>query len=671
MTTFHVSSAGSDAADGVAVPFRTIGRAADVAVAGDTVVVHEGIYREWVKPRNAGASDTRRITYEAAPGEHVLITGAEPVTGWRRHEGDVWRVELAADFFDGPNPFAEPVAGDWVVRPDPTHEEPRHLGDVYLDGMSFYEAATLADLTAPSSAEVVDDWTGQTHAVPDADQARHRWHAVVDADGTTALWATFPGVDPNDHLVEVNARRSVFYPAVPGIDYITVRGFELAQAACGWAPPTADQPGLIGPNWAKGWIIEDNDIHDAKCSAVSIGKEASTGDNEFTKHHEKPGYQHQLEAVFAARAIGWSKERIGSHVIRRNHIHHCGQNGIVGHLGCVFSVIEDNDIHDIATKREFYGHEIAGIKLHAAIDVQIRHNHIHGCSLGTWLDWQTQGTRVSRNVFHDNARDLFVEVSHGPYVVDHNVLASPVSIESMSQGGLFVRNLVGGSLRVQPVMDRATPYHVPHSTAVAGYAVIYGGDDRYIGNLFVGRGDGVSPLGNAYAPDRARTDRVDAFAYGTSAYDGHPDSFAAYHAAIEAALPGDVDVFLAQPQPVYIRDNAYVGGARPFDAEQGAVVDAADASAAVRVVGDEVWLDVAVPERVAELPVGVVHTSDVEPARFVNADFEQPDGAELVLDTDLVGEVSLAPTAPGPLNALRAGRNSICVWTAPLASHTA
>ena len=36
---------------------------------------------------------------------------------------------------------------------------------------------------------------------------------------------------------------------------------------CPWTPPTADQPGLIGPNWAKGWIIEDNVIHDAKCSA--------------------------------------------------------------------------------------------------------------------------------------------------------------------------------------------------------------------------------------------------------------------------------------------------------------------------------------------------------------------------------------------------------------------
>ena len=302
----------------------------------------------------------------------------------------------------------------------------------------------------------------------------------------TTIWANFQGADPNTELVEINVRRSVFFPTEHHIDYITVRGFEFAQAACPWTPPTADQPGLIGPNWAKGWIIEDNVIHDAKCSAISIGKEASTGHNYATVRGDKPGYQYQFESVFSARQFGWDKEHIGSHVIRRNTIFDCGQNGIVGHLGCVFSTIEDNHIYNIAIKREFYGYEIAGIKLHAALDVVIRHNRIHDCTLGTWLDWQTQGTRVSRNLYYDNKRDLFVEVSHGPYLVDHNILGSKASLESFSQGGAFVNNLVCGTVFLQPVLERPTPYHAPHSTQVAGYAAIHGGDDRYVGNIFLG-----------------------------------------------------------------------------------------------------------------------------------------------------------------------------------------
>ena len=49
ITVFHVATTGFDIADGSeGRPFRTINRAARVAQAGDTIVVHEGEYREWV-----------------------------------------------------------------------------------------------------------------------------------------------------------------------------------------------------------------------------------------------------------------------------------------------------------------------------------------------------------------------------------------------------------------------------------------------------------------------------------------------------------------------------------------------------------------------------------------------------------------------------------------------
>ena len=451
------------------------------------------------RPPRGGSSDQRRITYEAAPGDHVVITGAEQVTGWEQVEGSVWRVSVPDSLFGSFNPFAEEIVGDWIVYPEKDSPK-KHLGDVYLNGRSFYEVLSQQEVSdPPRRTEVVDNWTGMPDRVRDPEQTRYVWYAEV-GEGSTTIWANFQGADPNTELVEINVRRSVFYPTEHHIDFITVRGFELAQAACPWTPPTADQPALIGPNWARGWIIEDNVIHDAKCSAVSLGKEASTGHNYATTRGDKPGYQYQLESVFAARHIGWDKEHVGSHIVRRNEIYDCGQNGIVGHLGCVFSTIEDNHIYRIALKREFYGYEIGGIKLHAAIDVVISHNRIHDCSLGTWLDWQTQGTRITRNVFYNNNRDLFVEVSHGPYLVDHNILASAVSFESFSQGGALVNNLLCGTLRWEPVIDRATPYHVPHSTQVAGYAVIYGADDRYVGNVFLG-GD----VDRAYAPGSFRS----------------------------------------------------------------------------------------------------------------------------------------------------------------------
>ena len=659
MTVFHVATTGSDAADGSEQqPFRTINRGARAARPGDTVRVHAGEYREWVVPQRGGLGENRRITYEAAPGEHVVVKGSEQVTGWERLDGDVWRVQVPNALFGTFNPYVEEIDGDWVVRPD--RDSPRHhLGEVYLDGRAFYEVLSADEVAAPERrTEVVDHWTAISLPVDDPDQTQRVWHAVVDPEptGSTTITANFGDADPNAHLVEINVRRSVFYPLEHHLDWITVRGFELAQAACPWTPPTADQPGLIGPNWAKGWIIEDNDIHDAKCSAVSLGKEASTGHNFSTERLDKPGYQYQLESVFSAEQIGWDAEHVGSHVVRRNHIHDCGQNGVVGHLGCVFSTIEDNHIHHIATRRAFYGYEIGGIKLHAAIDVDIRHNYIHDCSLATWLDWETQGTRVSRNVFAHNSRDLFVEVSHGPYVVDHNVFASPVSVESFSQGGAYVGNVLCGSLRLEKVMDRATPYHRAHSTQVAGYAVIYGADDRWIGNLFLdGQGE------QAYGDDAEFGPR---YAYGTALYDGHPTSFADYIARIDEQPPGDHVRYPNVLQPAYVRSNVYAGEAKAFEGETDARV--LDGTASVRVVteGNQVFLETELPEGFLATQVGLVTGADLEHVRFVGLEFEERDGSPVVIDVDLLGERKEAgQTYPAfPLAGVSTGTSRTRVW---------
>ncbi|WP_305787095.1 right-handed parallel beta-helix repeat-containing protein [Symbioplanes lichenis] len=656
MTLLHVATSGSDDAEGTAeAPFRTINRAAAEARPGDTVVVHAGEYREWVTPRRGGLSDTRRITYTAAEGEHVVIKGSERVTSWEPDGGTVWRAVLPNALFGDFNPYALEVTGDWIVYDEGAPH--KHLGDVYLNGRSFYEAATRAELDDPPlRTEVLDNWTGVLTPVPDQEQTQFLWYAEVGPE-TTTIWADFRGADPNVELTEVNVRRSVFYPLVPHLDYITVRGFELAQAACPWTPPTADQPGLVGPNWAKGWIIEDNVIHDAKCSGVSLGKEASTGHNYASERGDKPGYQYQLESVFSARQIGWDKEHIGSHVVRRNTIHDCGQNGIVGHLGCVFSTIEDNHIHHIAVKREFYGYEIGGIKLHAAIDVTIRHNRIHDCSLGTWLDWETQGTRITRNVYHDNNRDLFVEVSHGPYLVDHNVLGSRASFESFSQGGAFIGNLVAGSVWLVPVMDRATPYHRPHSTQVAGYAVIRGGDDRWIGNVFLG-----GSLAEAYDKDRRQPGTTEA-GYGLAGYDAHPASFEEYLSRLAAQPPGDHQRFADVLQPVWARDNVYVAGAHPFAGEPDPhILDAGTVS--ILTEGDQVHLVADLPSAFDNARVGLVGGRDLPRVRFADADFEEPDGTPAVITTDLTGAARSAtePAAPGPIAALSSGSTRTRIW---------
>jgi alpha-N-arabinofuranosidase len=636
---YHVAKTGSDQNQGTQQnPFLTINKAASVAVAGDTVTVHEGIYREWVKPKYKGLSYKRRIIYQAAEGEKVVIKGSEHIHNWQLVEGNVWKTVLTNTVFGNYNPYELEVFGDWLV----TIEEKKHLGDVYLNGMSFYEVTSFEQLINPNvRKEVLDHWTNKIVPVHNEEQTKYVWFAEVTAD-TTTIYANFQGADPNDELVEINVRRSCFYPKETGIDYITVRGFEMAHAATPWVPPTADQPGLLGANWSKGWIIENNIIHDAKCSAISIGKEASTGNNYRSIRKDKPGYQYQLESVFSAERNGWSKEKIGSHIIRNNTIYECGQNGIVGHLGCIFSEIHHNHIYNIALKREFYGYEIAGIKFHAAIDTHIHHNRIHDCSLGIWCDWQTQGTRISKNLFYNNNRDLFVEVSHGPYIVDNNILTSEYSLDNVSQGGAYINNLICGKMNHWKVLNRSTQYHLPHSTKIAGFSLVYGGDDRFYNNIFIGK-DGLEGV-------------------GTSHYKNYTTSLEEYIEKVNNNY-GDVEEFTLVEQPVYINNNAYFSGAEPFEKENTKLVDKSfNPNFQIIDKGEAVYISCELPESFESILGQVQSTATLARVRIVDAEFENPDGSAVILDTDLLDEHRDEKSPLGPISLLKKGKNYIRVW---------
>ena len=149
---------------------------------------------------------------------------------------------------------------------------------------------------------------------------------------------------------------------------------------------------MIGPHWSKGWIIEDCDISNSKCAGISVGKYLDPdNDHYFTYKYVKSPTQMERDAVCRGQYHGWLKEKVGSHIIRRNNIHHCEQGGIIGRMGGVFNVIEDNHIHHINNMMEQGGAEIAGIKMHAAIDVLYQRNHIHHCTMGIWCDWGSTG----------------------------------------------------------------------------------------------------------------------------------------------------------------------------------------------------------------------------------------------------------------------------------------
>ncbi|KAA6336114.1 hypothetical protein EZS27_015705 [termite gut metagenome] len=402
---YHVSVKGNDANTGAEfAPFKTIGKAAQTAYPGDVITVHAGTYREWVNPPRGGESDDARIVYRAAPGERVEIKGSESVANWQKEQGGVWKIVLPNGFFGDYNPYKDLIYGDWFDARGRIH----HTGEVFLNGKSLYEKETLDKVRHPAEGAV------------------YTWYCESDEQNTT-IWANFHNYNPNKEAVEISVRRTCFYPEKPGINYLTISGFHISQAATQWGAPTAEQIGMIATHWNKGWIIENNVVSNSKCSGITLGKERSTGHNVWLNDMSIDGSLHYIEVTFRTLRNGWNKEQIGSHIVRNNEIFACEQTGICGSMGAAFSIVENNHIHDIWTKRQFSGAEIGGIKFHAAIDTRIVHNRIHHVGRGIWMDWMAQGARISQNLFYDNdLEDIFFEVNHGPYLVDYNCESLPI-----------------------------------------------------------------------------------------------------------------------------------------------------------------------------------------------------------------------------------------------------
>ena len=606
-TEFHVATNGIDSNDGSPVaPLRTIQHAADLAQPGDTVTVHTGIYRERINPPRGGTSDTLRITYQAAPGEKVTITGSEPVKNWIKVKGDVWKATLPNSLFGSFNPYSDLIHGDWFKNKKRLH----HTGAVYFNGDWLDEATSLEDVLNPVSTNQV--WFGQVNAAK------------------TTIWAQFKNVNPNEQVVEINVRQSVFYPDKPARNYISVRGFILCNAATPWAPPTAEQIGLIGTHWSKGWIIENNTIRHSKCSGVSLGKYGDEYDN--TSANSAEGYVKTIERAHSY-VIPWTKENIGHHVVRNNEISHCEQAGIVGSLGCAYSTVEGNDIHDIHVRRLFAGHEMAGIKFHGAVDVLISNNRVYHTILGLWLDWMTQGTRVSRNLLYENERDLYFEVNHGPFLADNNLLLSTVSLFDKSQGGAYVHNLLAGKIVSISKDLRDTPYLMSHSTAVAGLSSVKGGDSRFYNNLFVG---GIPEEVNRKVPTATPEALV---GYGLWLYD-------------TCAFP------------LQTGGNVYFNGARPGSSEKSPVL-LTDINPALKLVeeGQTVQLHLDPGEAWRNPAATLVTTELLGKAKLPQLPFENPDGSPLSVDTDYFGKKrSETNPTPGPFENPGSGPLMIKVW---------
>ena len=193
--SYYVSTTGKDTNSGTSIsyPFRTVQRAVDKAIAGDTINIRGGTYREEVSIYRGGGSAGKFLTIKAYGSEKPVLKGSVLVTGWTLHYGKIWKKtnwqynsqQVFVDLRDGPSLKQIGMPSSYYTK----YEYPKPLGSgvgSMVAGSFYYDRG----------AKVLYLW------LPD-------------------------GSNPNNHKIEASTKKRVLFMGKP---YIYVKGLTFRHS---------------------------------------------------------------------------------------------------------------------------------------------------------------------------------------------------------------------------------------------------------------------------------------------------------------------------------------------------------------------------------------------------------------------------------------------------------
>jgi parallel beta-helix repeat protein len=179
-TTYYVANNGNDANNGTSIntPLKTIQRAMNKVVAGDTVYVRGGTYREEITANRGGTKDNY-VTVSGYQNEVPVIKGSDIVTGWTLHSGNIWKKT------------------GWKHNSQQVFVDLQDNQGLQQIGMPSKHYGTF-EYPSPVGSGLASMKAGSFY---------------YDAAGTT-LYVWLPdGSNPNDHVIEASTKRRLFFMA--------------------------------------------------------------------------------------------------------------------------------------------------------------------------------------------------------------------------------------------------------------------------------------------------------------------------------------------------------------------------------------------------------------------------------------------------------------------------
>ncbi|MBD3392005.1 MAG: hypothetical protein GF418_08025 [Chitinivibrionales bacterium] len=343
-------------------PFQTISAGVARLKPGDTLSIKAGVYREAVDVTVSGTKDAP-ITIQAAEGEHVVVTGADLVKGWKRFDNPdnkpVWRI----------SPFKP-----WTTFSyNPYKGHGRGEGpQLVFDNRLMDEAPSLDDLGV---ASFYVDRSG--------DGAIYFWappgrsSEFVTAEG--AEWWDSPvnaaSEDPNEHQVELSTR--TYCLRANGVSRLHVKGLHLRYTT-GLAQRGALQ--LTGEHnsdteFGEGCVVENCVIEFSHGRGFTVSGRAMTVRNVMSRYNGASGAGGRLT------------------------------NSLWENVCLIANTTRDHD----------HGWEAGGVKFMRANGLTVRNcQFIDNNGPGLWFDWDNSEITIERCFCCGNSSaGIKMEVSPG------------------------------------------------------------------------------------------------------------------------------------------------------------------------------------------------------------------------------------------------------------------
>jgi hypothetical protein len=413
----YVALDGNDANNGsVSAPWRTIGKAASAAVAGDTVIIRGGTYAESLVPANAGKNESSRIVFKAAPGEVVVLDGG---TG--------------------------PLQGGWTDEGHGIYSRPMD-GIVYGVFQDTYEAVGKhANLWDMGRYNVLD--SNPNFEIHDFDPT-HDWY---DANGTllpkhdgfsqfkhangVLRVRTYDGSHPDAH--NIRAARKEIGIDITGKRYITVEGIRVRHFKYCVGITQSPSTRLVNCDiryaaWTAVWLTSSNDSEVLNC--------VIQGGGSWLGHYEDSV---NMSGTDRAR---WEGNDIsyGGHgtflilggsgfILRNNYIHDAGGSLLTMKESANNGLIELNVLARAPTSSEVRIHKVP----HAGFQLTGSNNTFR------------------RNVFYKSGFGALISTNESEYCNNNTFYGSEadgIQLEGYAasnrgrlNGNLFKNNIVAGS----------------------------------------------------------------------------------------------------------------------------------------------------------------------------------------------------------------------------------